>query len=129
MSTADRTVFLIESMRERGRGGLQEMVVDTLKTISSIRRVIWYHTHDSRHSPAGYPDVIAIYPDTGRVVVAELKREKTQPTFEQIEWLNAFSATPAEVYLWRPSHFYGGQIHAVLTGRAGGPAEGRWVKS
>jgi len=61
-----------------------------------------FHTWDSRHSPAGFPDLIIL--KDGRMIVAELKREGEQPSAEQYFWLLEFSKIPgAEVYLWRPS--------------------------
>jgi len=61
-----------------------------------------YHTHDSRRSVAGFPDIIALR--DGRMVVAELKSEKGRLSQPQKEWLDLFRAIPeAEVFVWRPS--------------------------
>lgn len=61
-----------------------------------------YHTHDSRHSAAGFPDWIAL--KGPRLVVVELKREGQHPTIEQAAWLEDFKRVPGvEVYVWRPS--------------------------
>ena len=63
-----------------------------------------YHTHDSRHSPAGFPDLIILR--DGRMIVAELKAEGGELTAEQYFWLVEFSKIPsAEIYLWKPSDF------------------------
>tara|TARA_Y100000310_G_scaffold317685_1_gene370820 strand:+ start:3253 stop:3537 length:285 start_codon:yes stop_codon:yes gene_type:complete len=59
-----------------------------------------YHTHDSRHSPAGFPDLIML--KGGRMIVAELKMPGKQPTEEQYFWLCAFSRLTDDVYLWYP---------------------------
>jgi hypothetical protein len=71
-----------------------------------------YHTHDSRHSVAGYPDVTLvrpvvlgpIQPRPGRLIFAELKVGQKQPTIEQQYWLAdlAASVPGVEVYVWRP---------------------------
>ena len=34
-----------------------------------------YHTHDSRRSQHGFPDICAVHPDQGHLLFAELKRE------------------------------------------------------
>ena len=62
-----------------------------------------YHTHDSRRSPAGFPDCVFVRGD--RLVFAELKREKGgRVSPAQRAWIDALEATgQAEVYLWRPS--------------------------
>ena len=58
----------------------------------------YYHTHDSRRSPEGYPDVVMVRDD--RQVVAELKVRKRKPTAAQNMWLDAYRQVGAEVYLW-----------------------------
>ena len=68
-----------------------------------------YHTHDSRHSPAGFPDLILLRRMEGgdvEMVVAELKTDKGKATEAQMDWLVHFDRIPCEaiaVGLWRPS--------------------------
>ena len=61
-----------------------------------------YHTHDSRRSHEGFPDLILIR--RSRLIVAELKTRKEKTTDEQRQWLAAFSGIERshEVSLWRP---------------------------
>ena len=60
-----------------------------------------YHTHDSRRSHEGFPDLILIRGT--RLIVAELKTRKETTTAEQRAWLGAFIDTcHGEVVLWRP---------------------------
>ncbi len=60
-----------------------------------------YHTWNSRHSPAGFPDLIIL--KDGRMVVAELKREGENLSAEQYFWLLEFAHIPhAVVYVWWP---------------------------
>lgn len=68
--------------------------------------VVW----DSRKSPEGWPDLFMAR--AGRIVAAELKTEKGATTFEQRDWLMAFSRTGAEIFLWRPSSWH--QVEATL---------------
>lgn len=58
-----------------------------------------YHTWNSRHSPAGFPDLILL---KGKVmIVAELKVDKSSSLSpEQYEWLQAFMLVTKHVYLW-----------------------------
>lgn len=68
-----------------------------------------YHTLRSKGSRSGFPDRVLI---RERVIFAELKREKTHPTVEQVLWLDGLAAAGAEVYLWRPSDLE--EIGAIL---------------
>jgi hypothetical protein len=79
----------------------------------------WFHVHDSRRSPAGFPDLILvrIEPDgTGRCVVAELKRERGKLTREQQAWIDLLGLVPGiTAQVWRPSDWP--QVERVLRGR------------
>ena len=71
-----------------------------------------YHTHDSRRSEFGFPDLTMVRRD--RLVFAELKRELGKPTLEQSRWLEALSMVPGtEVYIWRPQDIQ--EIEGVLS--------------
>ena len=61
-----------------------------------------YHTHDSRRSHEGFPDLILIR--RSRLIAAELKTRKETTTSDQRQWLCAFIGLGdyAEVSLWRP---------------------------
>jgi hypothetical protein len=71
-----------------------------------------YHTLRSRGSRAGYPDRTLV---RERILFVELKREKTGPTDDQVEWLDKLAAAGGETYLWRPSDL--DEIARVLSGR------------
>lgn len=67
-----------------------------------------YHTHDSTHSAAGFPDLVLCRPP--RLVFAELKtdRRASKLTADQVEWLEALTACTkqgVETFVWRPSDF------------------------
>ena len=62
-----------------------------------------YHTHDSRKSQGGFPDLILIR--RTRMIVSELKTQEHTTTDEQRKWMHAFIGIgigDAEVSLWRP---------------------------
>ena len=84
--------------------GMSEREFQEGHVLPLARQFGWavYHTHDSRRSVAGFPDIIALR--DGRMVVAELKSEKGRLSQPQKEWLDLFRAIPeAEVFVWRPS--------------------------
>ena len=60
-----------------------------------------YHTHDSRRSEAGFPDLVLVR--RPRVVFAELKSERGKLTLDQRVWLDALEGCTVERYVWRPS--------------------------
>lgn len=62
-----------------------------------------YHTHDSRHSARGFPDLVLVR--RGVLIFAELKRdEKSQPSTDQRGWLDALlEVEGVRTVLWRPS--------------------------
>lgn len=60
-----------------------------------------YHTRDSRHSEAGFPDIVCVRRD--RVLFIELKTEKGRLSEEQERWLSALGLAGAHVHCWRPS--------------------------
>lgn len=59
-----------------------------------------YHTLRSKGSRSGFPDRVLV---RDRILYAELKRERTKPTDEQVRWLDKLASAGGEVYLWRPS--------------------------
>jgi hypothetical protein len=59
----------------------------------------------------GFPDLVLVR--GMRILVAELKVDKNNPTPEQSAWLEAFRKTSAEVYLWRPTDW--SEIESVIS--------------
>lgn len=93
--------------------------------LAAVRRLAtalgWrtYHTHDSRRSPAGFPDLTLVR--RGRLVFAELKTERGKTTGEQDAWLADLAdvelrADNVRAYVWRPRDLLDGTIAAVLQG-------------
>lgn len=61
-----------------------------------------YHTHNSRRSEAGFPDIVALRQRDGRRYAIECKTAKGTPTPAQIDWLAAFSACGIPSLIVRP---------------------------
>lgn len=80
----------------------ERQLQETLRQAFLAEQYLYYHTHRAQHSPAGFPDIIAIRGN--RLIVAELKREGEKPTEAQANWLAAFEGiVHITVGLWRPS--------------------------
>ena len=62
----------------------------------------WYHTHDSRRSNAGFPDLVMVR--SGVLIFAELKSQRGRSTAEQQSWLaDLWTRDGVRAYLFRPS--------------------------
>lgn len=73
-----------------------------------------YHTHDSRRSTPGFPDLVLVRAPL--VVFAELKTEEGEVRPEQRDWLDALEGCEGVgARLWRPSDWP--EIEEVLTRR------------
>lgn len=84
---------------------------EQVKSYAQLNGWLYYHTHRSQHSPAGFPDCVMVR--SPRIVYAELKREGKQPSAEQSEWLETLASCPQnEVYLWTPPDW--DEIEGVL---------------
>lgn len=74
--------------------------------LDAARLLGWmaYHTHDSRKSEPGFPDIIAVR--GGRVLAIECKRERGRVRPEQVMWVEALSEVPGvTAMIARPSQW------------------------
>lgn len=77
-----------------------------------------YHTHDSRRSAPGFPDLVLVNPRTGRVLWRELKTNKGRVSPEQRAWLDGLAAAGMDAGVWRPNDLEAGLVIAELTGKS-----------
>ena len=89
----------------------QQQVLDIAKTLG------WktYHTHDSRRSEAGFPDIVAVSARQGRTIYVELKTQTGRMSLAQKDWLRTLATAGNEVALWRPADL--DAIKAILAGK------------
>jgi hypothetical protein len=73
-----------------------------------------YHTHDSRRSNPGFPDLVLVRDVEGdrRVIFVELKSESGLLRPEQRRWLDLLERAGCAVHVWRPSMW--AEIEKVL---------------
>lgn len=73
-----------------------------------------YHTHDSRRSAPGFPDLCMVKPP--HVVFVELKRDGGKLSEAQEDWLAMLGKCDhVHSFVWRPEMW--NAIERVLTGR------------
>lgn len=88
----------------------------------SVRRIaadlglLVYHTHDSRRSEPGFPDLVCV---GRRVMYRELKKENGRVTQAQKTWLAALVDAGQDACVWRPSDLLAGRIARKLAALAG----------
>ena len=99
MLTTERDARLTEK-------DFQGIVVDLAK----LHRWLVFHTHDSRRSAPGFPDLTMVR--RGKLIFAELKTEKGPTSIDQKRWLVELQMAHPHVYLWRPSDWR--EIEEVL---------------
>lgn len=83
--------------------------------LAKLQGWAWYHTHDSRRSPAGFPDLVLC---RDRLILAELKTDSGRLTRDQRQWLARLADAGAEAYVWRPRDFE--EVRSALTWRVVG---------
>jgi hypothetical protein len=101
--------------RVGGNRGISEKEFQA-QILSLARLAGWkaYHTHDSRRSQKGFPDLVLVRPPV--ILFVELKSEAGKLRPEQKAWLEALSRCPGvEARLWRPGDFE--DIQAMLCER------------
>lgn len=92
--------------------------VDETSFLASVRelahglRWLTYHTHNSRRSEPGFPDLVLVRGD--RVVYRELKTNAGRVTAAQQVWLDALVAGGADAAVWRPVDLEAGEIQRDL---------------
>ena len=88
-----------------------------------LKRLGWRYHHvpatayRKNHIPAGFPDITAV--KGGRLIFAELKRERESLSDEQDDWGQALTCVAegnqwVEYHIWRPSDLLAGRIDRVL---------------
>ena len=58
-----------------------------------------YHTHDSRRSEPGFPDLVLV---RNKVLFRELKTDKGRLTAAQKAWGESLTTAGADYAVWRP---------------------------
>lgn len=71
-----------------------------------------YHTHDSRKSDKGFPDLVMVNESTGGLLFLELKTKKVRPTVDQVKWVRLLRLTGNHAYVVYPKDM--DTVHALF---------------
>jgi hypothetical protein len=89
-------------MRHHALHETEEGFQDAVVQLARLHGWLMYHTHDSRHSPEGFPDLVLVRPPD--LLFVELKTATGTLTQAQKDWLCTLGDCPGvEVHVWRPS--------------------------
>lgn len=103
--------FRAVTAQRMGEKELLQNILDCARALGYLA----YHTHNSRRSEPGFPDIIAVGYD--RLLAIECKREKEHPTLAQQNWLDELAHVPGvECYVIRPSDWLSGEVERILRG-------------
>ncbi len=93
----------------------EAQLLASVRAIATLYGYLSYHTHNSKHSPSGFPDLVLVHKTTGALLYRELKSEKGKTTPAQEEWLAALANAGQDTGVWRPSDLRSELIVRQLT--------------
>jgi hypothetical protein len=88
------------------------------RVLAHARALGWlaYHTHDSRRSQPGFPDLVLVSERRARVLYRELKTERGRLSGPQSEWLRVLRVAGADAAVWRPMDLMTDRVlHDLMT--------------
>lgn len=114
------TVTAAELRREAAEAMPERELQENVRQLCKRLGCLYYHTHRSDRSPAGFPDCV-IVTNQSELIFAELKNQKALPSPAQRAWLDALEDVTERVpwqgvYLWRPMDWLDGTIERALIG-------------
>jgi hypothetical protein len=91
---------------------LQQGVVELAQALGFLV----YHTHDSRRSAEGFPDLVLVNAHRRRTLFVELKAMRGHVSDAQRRWLQGLAEAGNHVHLWTPVDWFTGSIERELRG-------------
>jgi hypothetical protein len=95
ITAAEHRASVAEAMTE-------DALLAQVRLLASDLGWMTYHTHDSRRSESGFPDLVLISPQQGRILFRELKKMKGRVSADQKVFLEALTAVGQDAGVWRP---------------------------
>lgn len=99
-----------------GRGMSERELQEAIIELAVALKFHVYHTHDSRRSVPGFPDLTLVNGKRRRTIFAELKTTRGVVTPDQFDWLTTLATAGNHVHLWRPVDWLTGSIERELRG-------------
>ena len=78
----------------------EHQLLDAVRAACKWSGLLCYHTHDSRRSEPGFPDLVVVGPHG--VLWRELKSSRGRLSPDQVRWLDRLSQAGADADVWRP---------------------------
>lgn len=103
----------------------EKQLLEGIRKESKVFGWAAYHTHRSQFSEPGWPDLVLS--KGRRMIFAELKRELEKASPHQVMWLDRLADAGMEVYLWKPSDWYRGEIDEILLRGPSPTCQSMWV--
>lgn len=113
ISSAEYIAMVAKTMTEKQ---LQDAIV------GAAQRLNWlvYHTHDSRRSQPGFPDLVLVHPGRKVTLFRELKTMTGKVTTTQQQWLDGLTTAGQDAAVWRPTDWLGTTVQDALYPPSGG---------
>lgn len=92
----------------------EKQLLAAVLQLAALLGIYAYHTHDSRHSEPGFPDLVLA--GCHGAVFAELKTDTGRLTEQQREWGRRLKNAGCDWHLWRPDDLLSGAIATVMKG-------------
>lgn len=93
--------------RSRDEIEVQNQIIAVVKTLGYLT----YHTHDSRRSEKGFPDLCIV--GFGKLMFIEFKAGKNTVTKEQQQWLDEFQIAGVDARLYHVDTWKNGNRELV----------------
>lgn len=116
VSVATRVHGTTDTGTTRGLALTEGQLLARIRDLANLTGWLPYHTHNSKFSEPGFPDLVIAHRGRRLVVFAELKDAKRKATAAQQHWLDTLSACGMNAYLWRPADWP--EIERLLRGAA-----------
>ena len=98
----------------------EEILQDSIIALAKLLGYLHYHTHDSRRSAKGFPDLVLVHPRTGRLIFIECKAKKGSLSEEQRGWGSSLLEVKGNIgyFIIRPTQWADGTVESILKGGA-----------
>ena len=91
----------------------EEVLQDSIIELAKLLGYLHYHTHDSRRSAKGFPDLVLVHERTGTLIFIEVKSETGTLSKNQFIWGVALNKV-VQYHVLRPADWANGTVEHFL---------------